>query len=114
MGLFGVANGIDGDLRPGLPLQMIEVHDPIRLMVVVEHFPEVLLKVIQMQPEVYEWYINEWIHMVAVHPETRALFVFNEGEFIPYQPLQKKTEVVSDVVKLIEAEQENLPVLVLS
>ena len=31
MGLFGVANGIDGDLRPGLPSQMIEVHDPIRL-----------------------------------------------------------------------------------
>ncbi|TAE61589.1 MAG: DUF2309 domain-containing protein, partial [Bacteroidetes bacterium] len=42
MGLFGVANGIDGDLRPGLPSQMIEVHDPVRLMVLVEHFPEVV------------------------------------------------------------------------
>lgn len=30
MGLIGVANSSDGDLRPGLPLQMIEVHDPVR------------------------------------------------------------------------------------
>ena len=37
MGLFGVANSSDGDLRPGLPWQMIEVHDPVRLLVIVEH-----------------------------------------------------------------------------
>ena len=46
MGLIGVANGIDGDLRPGLPSQMIEVHDPIRLLAVVEHYPEVVKKAI--------------------------------------------------------------------
>jgi len=44
MGLIGVANGSDGDLRPGLPSQMIEVHDPIRLLVIVEHFPEIVLE----------------------------------------------------------------------
>ena len=42
MGLIGVANGIDGDLRPGLPSQMIEVHDPVRLLIIVEHSPEVV------------------------------------------------------------------------
>jgi uncharacterized protein YbcC (UPF0753/DUF2309 family) len=47
MGLFGVANGIDGDLRPGLPSQMIEVHDPLRLLIVVEHFPEVILNTLK-------------------------------------------------------------------
>jgi uncharacterized protein YbcC (UPF0753/DUF2309 family) len=31
MGLFGVANSSDGDLRPGLPWQMIEVHDPCKV-----------------------------------------------------------------------------------
>jgi len=47
MGLFGVANSSDGDLRPGLPLQMIEVHDPVRLLIIVEHYPEVVLRTIQ-------------------------------------------------------------------
>ncbi len=114
MGLFGVANGIDGDLRPGLPSQMIEVHDPIRLLVIVEHLPEVVLKTVQKQPEVYEWYLNEWINLVAVHPETRDLFVLKKGEFVPYHPLQNKIDVVSNLIPLIEAEQDNLPVLVLS
>jgi len=74
MGLFGVANGIDGDLRPGLPSQMIEVHDPVRLLIIVEHFPEVVLNVIKSVDAMYEWFINEWINLVAVNPETHDFF----------------------------------------
>ena len=114
MGLFGVANGIDGDLRPGLPSQMIEVHDPVRLMVIVEHFPEVLHNVVRKLPEVYEWYINEWISLIAIHPETRELFVLKKGEFVPYHPLRYEVQTVSNLAPFFESEEENLPVLVLS
>jgi uncharacterized protein YbcC (UPF0753/DUF2309 family) len=48
MALIGVTNSVDGDLRPGLPWQMVEVHDPLRLLIIVEHFPEVVLKTIKM------------------------------------------------------------------
>jgi uncharacterized protein YbcC (UPF0753/DUF2309 family) len=113
MGLFGVANGIDGDLRPGLPSQMIEVHDPVRLLLIVEHFPEVLLKVIKKQADVYEWFINEWVNLVAVNPETRELSRFKEGGFVPYVPLKGQIEKVTDLTPLFEAEEEvNLPVLI--
>ncbi len=110
MGLFGVANGIDGDLRPGLPSQMIEVHDPVRLLIVVEHFNDVVLQVIQKQPETYEWFINEWVHLVVIHPNTRELFVFKEGEFIPYNPNKQSVEVVSDLISVLETHEDNLPV----
>lgn len=122
MGLIGVANSCDGDLRPGLPLQMIEVHDPVRLLIVVEHFPEVVLKTIQSVPEMYEWFINEWVHLIAVNPETDKFFYFKEGVFKEYFPLQKEIKSVTDVNSLIEkakemetnyivdATQENLPV----
>jgi uncharacterized protein YbcC (UPF0753/DUF2309 family) len=113
MGLFGVANGIDGDLRPGLPSQMIEVHDPIRLMIIVEHFPSVVLQVIQKAPEVYEWFINDWVHLVAVNPETYELSLFKSGEFVPYNTVSK-IETISDVTPLIESERENLPVYIIS
>ncbi|AYB34281.1 YbcC family protein [Chryseolinea soli] len=114
MGLFGVANGIDGDLRPGLPSQMIEVHDPIRLMVIVEQFPEMLLDVIQRSPEVYEWFINEWVYLAAVNPETRQASVFKEGKFAAYKPLLSKVDVVPDVTAIIETHHDNLPVYSLS
>ncbi|MBI1769831.1 MAG: DUF2309 domain-containing protein [Bacteroidetes bacterium] len=110
MGLFGVANGIDGDLRPGLPSQMIEVHDPVRLLMIVEHFPNVLLETIQRSPETYEWFINEWVHLIAVNPETYELSVFKEGQFYPYEPLTKKIDKVADVMPLFEKHEDNLPV----
>ena len=114
MGLFGVANGIDGDLRPGLPAQMTEVHDPVRLLLIVEHFPEVVLKTIQRAPETYQWFINDWVKLVAVHPETNALYVFGAGEFTPYEPLIKNLEVIKDVESVIESHQENFPVYLLN
>ena len=114
MGLFGVANGIDGDLRPGLPQQMIEVHDPIRLLVIVEHFPEVVLHVIQQQPETYEWFMNDWIKLVVVNPETHGLYYFSNGKFSTYQPLTQCIETADDLTSLLEVTHENLPVYQLS
>ncbi|MBS1507934.1 MAG: DUF2309 domain-containing protein [Bacteroidetes bacterium] len=111
MGLFGVANGIDGDLRPGLPSQMIEVHDPIRLLIIVEHFPLVVLDTIQRSPETYEWFINEWVHLAAVNPETYEVSIFKDGAFHPYQPLTSKVDSVTDVFALFESSHENLPIL---
>ena len=125
MGLVGVANSSDGDLRSGLPLQMIEVHDPVRLLMIVEHYPEIVNKTIHSNPDLYEWFANEWIHLVALHPKTKALYVFKDGQFVPYAPLTKKLPTVHDISRMVEtalkmrtnhildATQENLPVHVI-
>src|SRR6218665_289136 len=110
MGLIAVANGTDGDLRPGLPGQMIEVHDPIRLLMIVEHFPEVVLNPIRLDPAVYEWYRNEWIILVAVHPETAEQFVFREEKWMSYAPVYQPA-VADSLARLAEESHENLPVL---
>lgn len=114
MGLFGVANGIDGDLRPGLPSQMIEIHDPVRLLMIVEHYPDVVLKTIQVLPETYEWFINEWVHLVAIHPENRECFVFRNGAFVPLPVLPEVVKEVADLTSLIESTHDNLPVYQIS
>ncbi|MEO7992259.1 MAG: DUF2309 domain-containing protein [Chryseolinea sp.] len=114
MGLFGVANGIDGDLRPGLPSQMIEVHDPIRLLIIVEHFPNIVLQAIQKQKETYEWFINEWVKLVVVNPETNELSMFKDGGFTTYNVLDKKLERVTDLTPILETHEENLPVYLIS
>ena len=122
MGLVGVANSSDGDLRSCLPLQMVEVHDPVRLLMVVEHYPEVINKVIKSNPGLYEWFSNEWIHLVALHPDEKKLYVFEAGAFVPYAPLTKKLPVMHDLSHtfettmkmktnhILDATQENLPV----
>ena len=125
VGLFGVTNSSDGDLRPGLPLQMIEVHDPVRLLVIVEHFPEVVLKTIQSTPDMYEWFINEWVHLVAINPETNKLSYFKEGTFAEYAPITKINSVQDfntlvesaqemETNQIVDATKENLPVYILN
>lgn len=113
MGLIGVANGIDGDLRPGLPNQMVEVHDPIRLLIIVEHKENVVLQTIQKTPQLYEWFINQWVHLVVFNPETKQFFRFNEGEFEMYDP-QFVPEKVANLEKLFKEEMDNLPVMILN
>ena len=110
MGLIGVSNGVEGDLRPGLALQMIEVHDLIRILFIVEHFPDVLLETIKRNKNTYEWFDNAWVNLVAVHPETYEMFVFRSGEFTVYHPLKKLLDTISDVSSVIESHEENFPV----
>ena len=128
MGLFGVANSSDGDLRPGLPWQMIEVHDPVRLLVIVEHKPELVLKAIQSSPEVFEWYKNEWVHIAALHPEEQRFYYFKNGVFEKYDPITGASEIktIHNMLEFIEgatemetnhiahATEENLPVYLLN
>lgn len=110
MGLFGVANGFDGDLRPGLPLQMIEVHDPVRLMIIVEQYPHVVLDTIRRNAETYEWFINEWVHLVAVDPDTGLLHYFREGTFSAYTPLHSPVGTAADITALVESSADNISV----
>jgi uncharacterized protein YbcC (UPF0753/DUF2309 family) len=123
-GLIGVANSIDGDLRSGLPWQMIEVHDPVRLLIIIEHFPDVVLKTVKSDSAMYEWFINEWVHLSVINPETNELYYFKEGVFVPYKTIAKEVHSFKDVHTLIEeakemetnhivhATQENLPVYI--
>jgi uncharacterized protein YbcC (UPF0753/DUF2309 family) len=109
MGLFGVANGIEGDLRPGLPSQMIEVHDPIRLLIIVDHFHEIVLRTIQQHTETYEWFKNDWVYLVTKNPETGKLHLFRDEAFVEYHPLQTNVGSVADITFLIEETEENIP-----
>jgi uncharacterized protein YbcC (UPF0753/DUF2309 family) len=86
-GLFGVMNGACSDLRTGLPRQMTEVHEPVRLHLVVEATPATLLAIAGRQPSVAELVTKEWLRLCAVDPETREIHVFDARYgFRPYVP----------------------------
>jgi hypothetical protein len=116
MGLIGVANGVDGDLRTGLPNQMIEVHEPLRLMVIVEHFPDVVLKTMQINPSTYEWFYNEWVKIVVLHPTEKTAYLFVKGAFVPYDGLGQLLPKIQEdeLMNLLKVEHDNLPVMELN
>jgi hypothetical protein len=65
--------GADSDLRTGLPWQMVEIHEPMRLLVVVEQTPAVLGRILNAQPALQELINNAWIILAAQDPTTAEI-----------------------------------------
>jgi uncharacterized protein len=109
VGLIGVSNGIEGDLRPGLPSQMTELHDPLRLLVIVEQLPELILQVIQRDVATYNWFQNQWIHLVSISPNDHSIMYFNGQTFLPHtiSPCQAADEFSHEGVL---RQRNNLPI----
>lgn len=79
IGLLGVANGVEGDLRTGLPSQMIEVHEPARLLIVVEQRTDIVEQALVKLGGLRELVDNDWVRLAACEPKTRALTFYRKS-----------------------------------
>ncbi len=80
-GLVGVMNGPESDLRTGLPWQMVEIHEPVRILFVVETTPERVMAVFNANPQLSEFLENRWIRLATMDPETGVVHVRRGGSF---------------------------------
>ena len=84
-GLFGVMDGTASDLRTGLPLQMVEIHEAMRLQVVVEASSETLSVIYRRQPELQELIGNGWILLSVLDPDSGTIAEFKPDQgFVPW------------------------------
>ncbi len=82
--LIGVMDGAASDLRTGLPWQMTEIHEPVRLLIVIETTAAIFLKLMAGNPGIDGLTKNGWVQVALLHPETGAISVYEAGEFRPY------------------------------
>lgn len=84
-GLFGVMNGIRGDLRTGLVWQMVEYHDPLRLLFVVEASESHMKRVMEINEEVANLIQNYWINLALIDPDDQsAIKIYQDGKFVDF------------------------------
>jgi len=93
-GLIGVMEGAMSDLRTGLPRQMVEIHEAMRLQLIVDAKPEILGEIYGRQPGIQELLDNAWVHLIAMDPDTEEFHMFVPGVgFVlwdePLKPLPK-------------------------
>ena len=84
--MVGVVDGAGGDLRTGLPWQMVEIHEPVRSLFLIETTPEAMARIMDRVEMIGRISRNGWVQLAVIHPETRALSVFRDGSFQPYTP----------------------------
>lgn len=84
--LLGVMDGAASDLRPGLPWQMVEIHEPMRILFVVETTPKAMAAVIAGDETIGRLVRNAWVQLATLDPHTPAIHLFRGGHFEPYEP----------------------------
>jgi len=84
--LLGVMNGMVSDLRPGLPWQGVEIHEPMRLLFVIETTPEIMLDIMARNPMIDQLVRGNWVHLVVFDSHRCQLQHFHQGQFERYQP----------------------------
>lgn len=84
--LLGVMEGAASDLRTGLSQQMIEIHEPMRILFLVESTPEAMLSIMDRNAEIGRLVRNGWIQLAAFDAKTNSIHVYSRGRFEPYEP----------------------------
>ncbi len=84
--LLGVMAGGTSDLRIGLARQMVEMHSPTRISIVIEAEESIIKKIIDNHARMKNMAYNGWLHLVACHPHTGKFSIFSEGEFKKFEP----------------------------
>jgi uncharacterized protein YbcC (UPF0753/DUF2309 family) len=88
--LLGVMDGAASDLRTGLPWQMVEIHEPVRILFVVEARPELLERILLRNPGIGRLVRNGWIQLATLDPDSPAIHVYRDEKFQAYQSLSDR------------------------
>ncbi|MFO0956435.1 MAG: putative inorganic carbon transporter subunit DabA [Isosphaeraceae bacterium] len=106
--LLGVMDGAASDLRTGLPWQMVEIHEPVRILFVIEADAEGMWKLIGRNQAVGRLCRNGWVRLATIDPATRQVSVYQEGEFLPYTPQAEALPRASSSVDWYRGWREHL------
>jgi uncharacterized protein len=84
--LLGVMDGAASDLRTGLPWQMVEVHDPVRILFVIETTTEAMQRIMDRNPVIARLCRRGWVQLATLDPDSPRLHVLRGDRFELHTP----------------------------
>lgn len=107
-GLLGVMDGNSSDLRTGLPWQMVEIHEPVRLLSVIESTPAVIARIMEREPAVKQLVLNRWTHVALLDPHSQRIQVLENGTWVPYESEAQRLPLVTSSTDWFHQHREHL------
>jgi uncharacterized protein YbcC (UPF0753/DUF2309 family) len=107
--LLGVMDGAQSDLRTGLPWQMVEIHEPARLSLVIEASPDRVAQILQQNPAIERLVRHRWLWLACLDPTSGVLSELGETGFVPHQPHQPLVAVAGDSAAWYQGKRGFLP-----
>jgi uncharacterized protein YbcC (UPF0753/DUF2309 family) len=108
-GLVGVMDGHASDLRTGLPWQMVEIHEPVRILFVIETTPNRLDKVINASASLKQLVENRWIRIATIDPVSGRVHVRRDSGFEEFHEALERLPVALSSPEWFAGKLQHLP-----
>lgn len=107
--LLGLMTGYCSDLRTGLPAQMVEIHEPVRLLFVIEHEPAKLQELFELEPQLGKVIKNRWISLMSYSAETNTVYYFDHtGAFVPFEEQAAEVKSIPSSLPWVIGKRDHL------
>jgi uncharacterized protein len=107
--LLGVMDGAQSDLRTGLPWQMVEIHEPARLAIVVEGDRDRIWHVMQGNRDIERLVRNRWVWLACLDGGSSTLWELRSTGFVPHTPEHPLAAVTGDSAAWYQGKRGFLP-----
>ncbi|MGD0436696.1 MAG: DUF2309 domain-containing protein [Bryobacteraceae bacterium] len=107
--LVGVMDGHASDLRTGLPWQMVEIHEPVRILFVIETTPERLTKVVNANASLKQLVENRWIRLATIDPASGRVHVRRNSRFAEFDGPVERLPVALSSAEWYAGKAQHLP-----
>ena len=87
--------GAASDLRPGLSQQMVEIHEPLRILFVIETTTKAMSRILDTDRTMTRLVHNEWVQLATLSPDSPTIHLFRNGAFEVYDPERDTLPAVS-------------------
>lgn len=107
--LLGVMDGAASDLRPGLPWQGVDIHEPVRLLFLIESTPSAMLHIMERNSNIAAICRNGWAQLAVLDPDSSSIQRFVNGSFQPWQPESSELPEAPGSYDWYHGRREHLP-----
>lgn len=106
--MIGVMTGAASDLRPGLSQQMIEIHEPMRILFVIETTPEMLDRIIATNPGIAQLVRGNWVQLAVIDPNHAVIRRYENGRYVPHTSATADLPVVESSIQWYRGQRDHL------
>ena len=106
--LLGVMSGAASDMRPGLSFQMIEIHEALRQLFVIETSPDAMLEIMDRNETIGRLIRNDWVQLATLDPDSSRIHLFRKNRFEVYQPASETLPIVGSSLEWYRGWRDHL------
>jgi uncharacterized protein len=107
--MLGVMDGAASDLRTGLPWQGVDIHEPMRLLFIIETTPAAMLSIMERNATIDRICRGGWVQLAVLDPYSSDIMYFSGGRFVKHIPHNHELPIVQRSTDWSRGSRDNLP-----